>query len=539
MTNDLLLAARVVERFVLAESQEPPLRAKAITNPELKDIGFQILVEVGKKHNLHIHGDPAHFTIEAPGTMKPKEVNALFEKVWMEAGEKARQEQIMGHRLSLMYKPKLVFEKYAPRDQSGKYMHSKWTRLCKCGHPVGIHSGEKGRDGSQPCFASDVGIKCDCEKFRPTSKFITDEEYDRVYKTAGLDPLAARVAACYSDRFEGMDNRGEVSVDSGSLLVIDPAYVKYWGTGEHPELSYDSVLEGGAPAKQLHFDNGRPAAVLIQNFGGDGGYPVHTESVSKDENGEMIGSFSVNFNPPSENTGEKLAVRVASRVFEAAKESARKRAARLERLRKSILGMRKKVRRDLQSSDPERMLTALAVALIDHVHAGDDGANSFRGWRKKHVSFGPKGAVIRGHAVSDPLIKKALRDAFEAADDDSSGLFAWEGGEVSVAKVAEYLEPYSLTPADIRGFNANQVLHDRLKQMRAAGDAKPTKKALKMEFQQALAETSNLVGHSMRRLRSEYLLNGIETAYLKNGTIKSAAVAVADAFVDPFGLDLP
>jgi len=74
-----------------------------------------------------------------------------------------------------------------PRERStGRFLHRKWTRLCKCGHPVGVHSAEKGRDREtgeklQPCLASDYGFDCECELFRPTSKYLTDEEYEALY----------------------------------------------------------------------------------------------------------------------------------------------------------------------------------------------------------------------------------------------------------------------------------------------------------------------------------------------------------------------
>jgi hypothetical protein len=73
------------------------------------------------------------------------------------------------------------------RERStGRYLHRKMTRLCKCGHPVGVHSAEKGKNPEtgakeQPCYAGDHGFDCDCELFTPTSKYLTDEEYEAKY----------------------------------------------------------------------------------------------------------------------------------------------------------------------------------------------------------------------------------------------------------------------------------------------------------------------------------------------------------------------
>lgn len=77
------------------------------------------------------------------------------------------------------------------------------------------------------------------------------------------------------------------SVDSGSLVIIDPAYVQYWGTGEHPELTTEYANKApGDPIAQLHFRNGAPAAVVIRNFGGDG-----TIDVDVDEDEDVVVSI--------------------------------------------------------------------------------------------------------------------------------------------------------------------------------------------------------------------------------------------------------
>jgi hypothetical protein len=75
------------------------------------------------------------------------------------------------------------------RDQStGKYLHRRWSRLCKlCGHPVGLHSAEKSY-GAQPCFHGDLyHIICECPAFTPTQRFMSDEDYAR-YEKGGLTP---------------------------------------------------------------------------------------------------------------------------------------------------------------------------------------------------------------------------------------------------------------------------------------------------------------------------------------------------------------
>ena len=221
----------------------------------------------------------------------------------------------------------------------------------------------------------------------------------------------------------------------------------------------------------------------------------------------------------------------------------KKKALRIEALRKSIGDLRRKVKRDLKSDDPEKSMVALAVALIDHTYerpGNKDSADErehygVTGWKKKHVTFSGKGALIKytGKAgvkhekkVTDAAIKQALREAYEACDKDSANIFSGDWGTITADKVNEYLEPFDITAKDLRGFHANREMQERLKIRRSDGgklpsDKKAAAKILKAEFLKALEETAEAVGHEPATLRSQYLLPGIEALYMKNGTVSS------------------
>ena len=70
---------------------------------------------------------------------------------------------------------------------------------------------------------------------------------------------------------------GYVEVDSGTLLVGDPVYLLRGEADGRPGVDYDAVLEltskAQAPAGQLA---GQPV-LLLQQFGGDGSFPVYGE----------------------------------------------------------------------------------------------------------------------------------------------------------------------------------------------------------------------------------------------------------------------
>lgn len=219
-------------------------------------------------------------------------------------------------------------------------------------------------------------------------------------------------------------------------------------------------------------------------------------------------------------------------------------AKRLEGLRKNIGNLRAKVKRDLRSSDPEKALTALAVALIDHTYerVGNDGSAKERGhygvtgWQKSHVSFGRgkatvkyvgKSGVEQKKTVSDKAILTALRNAYEACADDDGCLFEHATGKIGADKVNAYLEAFDVSAKDLRGFHANREMQERLSAIRGKGgslpeDKKERKAKLKEEFKKALEETAEAVGHEPSTLRSQYLVPGLEDQFMKDGTVSKA-----------------
>jgi hypothetical protein len=226
----------------------------------------------------------------------------------------------------------------------------------------------------------------------------------------------------------------------------------------------------------------------------------------------------------------------------------RKKAERLEKLKKGIGNLRKRVQRDLKSDDPTTMLTALAVGLIDHTYervgneeSADEGHFGVTGWQRKHISFGRGKATVRyvgksgvkhEKKVSDANLIKALKDAYESNDDDEGGIFSHDLGKVDARKVNEYLKQFDVTAKDLRGFHANREMHERLTAIRAKGkplseDKKAREKQLKTEFLKALEETAEAVGHEPATLRSQYLVPGLEEDYMADGRVDGKFVKTA------------
>ena len=230
----------------------------------------------------------------------------------------------------------------------------------------------------------------------------------------------------------------------------------------------------------------------------------------------------------------------------------KQKAKRYGKLHKSIGELRSKVKKDLKSDDPETMLTALAVALMDHTYerVGNDesageGHFGVTGWQKKHLSFGRdvsvsyvgKSGVKHKKKVTDAAIKKALRDAYESVEGDDACIFDSDGGKVTAEKVNAYLKDFDVTAKDIRGYHANREMQERLGKARKGKlpeEKKAREKQLKEEFKEALEATAEAVGHEAATLRSQYLVPGLEEAFLKDGTVMSKLGAMQRTVIARF-----
>jgi DNA topoisomerase-1 len=212
-------------------------------------------------------------------------------------------------------------------------------------------------------------------------------------------------------------------------------------------------------------------------------------------------------------------------------------AERLEKLNKNIGKLKAQVKKDLSSGDPDKALAALAIALIDHTYervgnneSAGEGHVGVTGWERGHISFSKgkatikyvgKSGVSQKKTVTDKAILRALRDAYEAAEDGES-IFQHDTGTVDAARVNAYLKRFNITAKDIRGLHANREMREALKAIRKGAlpeDSKERKVQLKDEWKKALEMTAKAVGHEASTLRSQYLVPGLEDEFLKDGTI--------------------
>jgi hypothetical protein len=219
-----------------------------------------------------------------------------------------------------------------------------------------------------------------------------------------------------------------------------------------------------------------------------------------------------------------------------------RKAERLEELKGSLSELRREYKADLDAEDPKERLTALAVALIDTTYervgnessANERGHYGVTGWEVRHVTLGKgkatikyvgKSGVKQEKVVEDAKILSALKDQM-GGKSDKDCLFYYEDKDrsfkVSASDVNEYLKPYDISAKDLRGLHANREMCERLSAIRKENGKLPKnrderKEQLKSEFERALEEAADAVGHEPATLRTNYLVPSLEDHFLKHG----------------------
>lgn len=216
-------------------------------------------------------------------------------------------------------------------------------------------------------------------------------------------------------------------------------------------------------------------------------------------------------------------IKVALRAKGRKSKDQRLLAKKLVALEASANKLRAKVKRDLQSSDPDQFMTALAVALMDEI--GQDVLAARRGQVRLSEEEGTASLRLskgKARKVATPFVVQALMNAYHTIDADEDGLFAHDLGSITVSSVSEYLQKFSLTERDLRGLHGSKVLKSRLDANHASREPLPRsrkakQKILRKEFETALREASEYVGLEGKTLRLEYLMPGLESSYLQRG----------------------
>lgn len=211
----------------------------------------------------------------------------------------------------------------------------------------------------------------------------------------------------------------------------------------------------------------------------------------------------------------------------------RKKTVSVKKLSEQIKGLRQKVTKDMKSDDERTRLTATAIALMDCTaeRIGNDssaanGHIGVTGLKKKHVTISGdrvklkyvgKSGVEHEKEFTDGRIAKVLREQMKKVKDGDFLLTTEKGLKIKGDQVNGYLKGYGVTAKDIRGYAANHMVVNSLKNRKMPSDEKERKKVMS----EVLQKVAEQVGHGKGTLRTHYLLPNIESDYVKNGKIPS------------------
>jgi hypothetical protein len=214
-----------------------------------------------------------------------------------------------------------------------------------------------------------------------------------------------------------------------------------------------------------------------------------------------------------------------------------KKTKSVRHLAENIRSLRNKVTRDLKSDDEKTRMTALAIALIDKTasrvgnsESAKNGHFGVTGWLNKHVSISGntvtikyvgKSGVDQENQVTDATIAKMLKKCKGECNGETPLLTTSDGISIKSAQVNRYLEDFGITAKDIRGYAANTLLVNMLKNSKKPSDEKERQK----KFREVMKAVAEKVGHQQATLKQHYLLPGIEEAYVKHSRVKEVKSA--------------
>ena len=210
-----------------------------------------------------------------------------------------------------------------------------------------------------------------------------------------------------------------------------------------------------------------------------------------------------------------------------------KKTESLRSLAQQIHKLRRKVTTDMKSDDEKTRLTALAVAIIDKTaervgneesaSAGHVGVTGFKNGQMTvdgntiTFKYTGKSGVKQEKTFTDGLIAKLLKECRGNCKGESTPILTTsEGFQIKADKVNRYLKEFGITAKDIRGYAANTLVYNMLKNSKTPSDPDERKK----QFREILKAVAEKVGHQQATLKKHYLLPGVEERYVKNGTVK-------------------
>jgi DNA topoisomerase-1 len=175
-------------------------------------------------------------------------------------------------------------------------------------------------------------------------------------------------------------------------------------------------------------------------------------------------------------------------------------------------------------------LTALVIAIllntserIGNEDSADNGHYGVTGFKKKHIKidgntiylkYVGKSGVEHEKSFSDKLIAKALKKAIK--NSPNNYVFCTSDGfRIKADRVNRYLDEYNISAKSIRGYNANNLISQKLKKVEIP-DTETKRKTL---FNKVARQVAEKIGHGVPTLKKHYMMPELADNYIFDAEI--------------------
>jgi DNA topoisomerase-1 len=180
--------------------------------------------------------------------------------------------------------------------------------------------------------------------------------------------------------------------------------------------------------------------------------------------------------------------------------------SKIKLLEKNIGKLRKQYEKDLSSDDLRTQAEAAVVGIMDDTCARIGNEESVKEYKTygvttfkvKHLTFSGskttfkfvgKDQVKQDTFTTNSKITKVLKELVKGKKDNDF-VFEIDGTKIWDRAINRYLKQFDISAKDLRGFQANRLMKDMLK---------------KKDWQEALEEVADIVGHEATTLKNQYL----------------------------------
>lgn len=212
----------------------------------------------------------------------------------------------------------------------------------------------------------------------------------------------------------------------------------------------------------------------------------------------------------------------------------KKKRSAIYNLADNIKRLKRQVHNDLNNDEDEKeQLTALVIRIllktserIGNDDSGSEGHFGITQFRMKHISFQPPSTVAFNYVgksgvkhykeFSDATTYKLLKKLWWR--DNIYVFTTYDGFRIRPDKVNRYLDRFGMKSKDIRGFNSNKMMLEKLSGISIQQSER------KKVFNKLLREVAAKIGHLPTTLRKHYLLPEIEQEYYNTGRVKKVKI---------------